>query len=78
MSALLTPGSIWIHGPTMEEHEVLLIANIDDEIEVSTITPPAIYRLDDLIEQPTLAVKSWLGSRVAFLAEFMPPAAAMA
>lgn len=74
MSNLLTPGTVWVHGPTMEEHEVLMIHDEGDEIEVSTIHPPEIYQNEDGIHK--IAVRSWFGSRTDFLAEFMPPAAA--
>lgn len=79
MSNLLTPGTVWIHGPSMEEHEVLMIhEEAEEEIQVSTIHPPEIYRNDEALEKAQLLTKSWHGSRVAFLAEFMPPASAAA
>lgn len=79
MSNLLTPGAVWIHGPTMEEHEVLTIHDSDEdtsEISVSTIHPPDIYRNEVALEISGVATKSWFGSRTDFLAEFMPPAMA--
>lgn len=74
MSSALTPGTVWIHGPSLEEHEVLMIHDEDGKIEVSTIHPPEIYRNDEGVT--AVKVSSWHGTRSDFLAEFMPPAAA--